>query len=141
MRAYKIDSIAPRRDATRIKQVLINLVTNAIKFSEPGGTVRMEFETLPDGGLVIAVHDHGIGIAPMDLLRIFDPFVQADEGSARRFGGMGLGLPIARRIAVLHGGDVTIDSAEGTGTTARLILPPSRVKWPAQDVSESICAA
>jgi signal transduction histidine kinase len=139
--AEVVEGIELRCDATRIKQVLINLVTNAIKFSNPGATVRLEFEAPGDGSLIFAIHDRGIGIAAPDLALIFEPFVQADDGSARRFGGMGLGLPIARRIAILHGGDVTITSAEGIGTTVRLVLPPSRVKWPAPEAAETICAA
>lgn len=139
--AEVIEGIELRCDATRIQQVLINLVTNAVKFSPAGGTVGVDFETPPDGGLVIAVHDNGIGIAAMDLVRIFEPFVQVDQGSARRFGGMGLGLPIARRIALLHGGDVTIDSIEGQGTVARLKLPPSRVTWPENGGAQTVCAA
>lgn len=139
--AEVIEGIELHCDATRIKQVLINLVTNAIKFSDIGGSVRMEFEALPDGGLAIAVHDRGIGIAAVDVERIFDPFVQVEQGSARRFGGMGLGLPISRRIAALHGGDVTIESTEGVGTTARLLLPPARVRWPVRTRPEAIRAA
>ncbi len=139
--AEVIEGIELRCDATRISQVLVSLVTNAIKLSSPGGTVRLEFEAPGDGSLVIAVQDRGMGIAPEDLARVFDPFVQAELAAARHAGGMGLSLPIARRIAVLHGGDVTIASAEGLGTTSRLILPPPRVTWPASELSDTVCAA
>jgi signal transduction histidine kinase len=117
-------------DITRLKQVIINLVTNAIKFSPAGGQVSVCFERPADGGLVIAVEDHGCGIAEADLERIFEPFVQADGGIARRFGGIGLGLSISRRIAELHGGRIAIDSKLGEGTTARVVLPANRIIWP-----------
>ena len=139
--ASLIDGIELNCDATRIKQALINLVTNAVHASNPGATVHLDFELPPDGGLTIAIRDTGHGIRPDDLGRIFEPFVQADDRSVRQFGGMGLGLPIARQIALLHGGDLTIESAEGAGTTARLILPASRVKRSLQGKPETDCAA
>jgi signal transduction histidine kinase len=117
-------------DITRLKQVIINLVTNAIKFSPAGGDVRVAFERGSDGGLAIAVTDRGCGIAEADLTRIFEPFVQADAGIGRRFGGIGLGLSISRRIAELHGGAIRIESKLGLGTTARVVLPAHRVMWP-----------
>jgi signal transduction histidine kinase len=117
-------------DGTRIRQVLINLITNAIKFSPPGGEVEMHFERGVDGGASVLVKDKGAGIAPADLERIFEPFVQADGGSTRRYGGLGLGLAIARKIARLHGGDVTLASAPEQGTEARFIIPAARVRWP-----------
>ncbi|QIG46980.1 PAS domain-containing sensor histidine kinase [Nordella sp. HKS 07] len=117
-------------DITRIRQVLINLVTNAIKFSEPGNAIALWIERLPDDGLAFVIEDHGIGIAPGDIERVFEAFEQGDASSSRRHGGLGLGLAIARKIARLHDGDVTLDSIKDEGTTARLILPATRVKWP-----------
>lgn len=125
-------------DITRIRQVLINLVTNAIKFSEPGNPIALWIERLPDDGLAFVIEDHGIGIAPADIERVFEPFEQGDASSSRRHGGIGLGLAIARKIARLHDGDVALDSVKGEGTTARFILPATRVKWPAPlDTSEA----
>lgn len=117
-------------DITRIRQVLINLATNAIKFSTPGKPVALRIDRLADGGLAFVIEDHGIGIAPKDIERIFEPFEQGDSGAARRHAGIGLGLAIARKLARLHGGDVTLTSTLGEGTTARFSLPPERVKWP-----------
>ncbi len=124
------DGIALRCDIMRLTQILTNLVTNALKFSPAGGFVHVGFERGLDGSLSIYVRDAGLGIAGADLERIFEPYVQADEGTSRRYGGVGLGLAIARRIALLHGGNVTIESELGVGTTARLVLPASRLTWP-----------
>ncbi len=124
------DGISLDVDVTRMKQVIINLLTNAIKFSARGGIVNIEMQRGSSGRFVLAIKDAGIGISVQDIERVFDPFVQADSGLARRYGGVGLGLPIARRIARLHDGDVTLESTEGAGTTASLILPQRRVMWP-----------
>ena len=124
------DGIEIRADITRTKQVILNLLTNAIKFSLAGGVVNIELVRMRDDRLAIVVRDGGIGIKSEDVSRIFEPFVQAEEGMSRRFSGIGLGLSIARKIARLHGGDVTLESQFGVGTTARFELPPSRVTWP-----------
>jgi hypothetical protein len=123
-------------DITRIRQVLINLVTNAIKFSRPGNAIALWIEHQPDGGLAFVIEDNGIGIAPDALERVFEPFEQGDASSSRRHGGIGLGLAIARKIARMHDGDVVLDSVLGDGTTARFILPPTRVKWPQPVVTD-----
>ena len=136
-----VDGVELRCDITRIKQVLINLITNALKFSPAGGYVNVGFERLKSDGLAIYVRDSGVGIARTDLERIFEPYVQADEGTARRFGGAGHGLAIARRIAMLHGGNVTIESEPGVGTTARLVLPSERVIWPEPEAAAASRAA
>lgn len=88
-----VDGVELRCDITRIKQVLINLITNALKVSPAGGYVNVGFERLKSDGLAIYVRDSGVGIARTDLERIFEPYVQAD-GNRRRFGGAGLGLAI-----------------------------------------------
>ncbi len=123
-------------DITRIRQVLINLVTNAIKFSRPGNAIALWIERQPDGGLAFVIEDNGIGIAPGDLERVFEPFEQGDASSSRRHGGIGLGLAIARKIARMHDGDVVLESLLDDGTTARFILPPARVKWPQPVVTD-----
>jgi signal transduction histidine kinase len=141
MLAKLIDGIAIHGDMTRLKQVFLNILTNAIKFSPAGSYVNISFQKTDVGGLSLTVRDSGIGIKAEDLERVFEPFVQADEGSARHFGGIGLGLSIARKIARLHGGDVTLDSEPGAGTTAQLILPPARVTWPTPRSSTKSVAA
>jgi PAS domain S-box-containing protein len=127
--AALVNGVEIRGDTMRIKQVLINLLTNAIKFSNRGATVELFFERRADGSMAAVVRDTGAGIAPEDHERIFEPFVQGEDGIARRFNGMGLGLAIARKIARLHDGDIVLESRLGQGTTARLILPAERVNW------------
>jgi signal transduction histidine kinase len=117
-------------DITRTRQVLINLITTAIKFSDPGNEVALAIEREAKDDLTFIIRDHGIGIAPHDIERVFEPFEQGDASASRRHGGIGLGLAIARRIARLHGGDDTLESTPGEGTTARFSLPAERVKWP-----------
>ena len=109
---------------------MVNLIANAIKFSPPGGIINVEMQKGREGQFVLAIKDAGIGINARDLERMFEPFVQADGNLSRRFGGAGLGLPISRRIARMHDGDVTLNSSPGAGTTALLILPKARVTWP-----------
>jgi PAS domain S-box-containing protein len=117
-------------DMTRLKQVILNLLTNAIKFSLEGGVVNIDMQRGANSSLVISIRDAGIGISAEDAERVFEPFVQADGTNTRRFGGMGLGLSIARRIARIHGGDVTLSGELGIGTDAQLMIPAARVKWP-----------
>ncbi len=102
-------------DAGRIRQVVGNLVSNAVKFTRRGGVrVRARWD---DPQLVVAVQDTGIGIPAEDLERLFRPFVQAESGSARRYDGSGLGLAISQRLSGLMGGGITVESAVGRGTT------------------------
>ena len=112
-------------DAGQLRQVLHNLVGNALKFS-PSGTVRVEVAAAADQPadkarvrLAFAVRDEGIGIAAEAQARIFEAFAQADDSMARRFGGTGLGLAIARELVALMGGEITVESAPAAGATFR----------------------
>ena len=127
---HVIEDVEITGDITRLKQVILNLLTNAIKFSPEGGIVNVDMQRGPDQQLLIRIRDAGIGISGEDAKRVFEPFVQVENGSDRRFGGMGLGLSIARKIARLHGGDVTLSGDLGIGTEACFSLPSSRVRWP-----------
>jgi PAS domain S-box-containing protein len=122
-----VDTLEVRGEATRLQQIMINLVNNAVKFSSPGATVRVTLGRDRRGGAEFVVSDSGVGISSHDLKRVFEPFVQAEDGNARRFGGIGLGLAISRSLARLHDGDVVIASEPGKGTVARFVLPPSRL--------------
>jgi signal transduction histidine kinase len=110
-----------RGDERRITQVLLNLVGNAIKFTEVG-EVRVEV-TASGGAFLISVADTGPGIAEADQQKIFEEFQQADSSSTRKKGGTGLGLSIAKRIIELHGGRIWVESSLGKGSTFSLTLP------------------
>ncbi len=149
-------------DARKLKQVLYNLLSNAVKFGPEGGQVTLSAKrvaraevgdrnsdrpgrtlTLPDNGddqpcqefLEIRVADQGIGIAPEDLERLFQPFTQIDGGLARRFEGTGLGLAMVHRLAMLHGGTVRVESAENEGSTFFVWLPWRPVDYSADAVA------
>ena len=118
-------------DAVRLRQVLINLVGNAVKFTNQGSvqvTVEPALDAPPTGvHLRFTVRDTGIGMSPEQLQRVFEPFVQADSSITRRYGGTGLGLAIVARLVKLMGGDIQVTSQEGQGSclsfTAQLALP------------------
>ncbi len=137
-------------DPERVRQILVNLLSNAVKFTEPGGSISICCSTTDrpaDGAqlsgsgpwLNTVVEDTGVGIAPEQLARVFEPFVQADSGMTREVGGTGLGLTISRRLAGLMGGDLTARSTPGEGSAFTLWLPathPSREdaldSWPSK---------
>ncbi len=129
--AHVVDDILIIGDLTRMKQVILNLITNAIKFSPADGIVHIDMQRGTQSSLLISIRDAGIGIKPEDVERVFEPFAQGDEGLTRQYGGMGLGLAIARKIARLHGGDVTLNGGDGIGTEAVITMPKARVRWPA----------
>jgi signal transduction histidine kinase len=116
-----------RADERRLRQVLLNLLSNAVKFTPSGGSASIIADRDAEGWLAIAVRDSGIGIAPSDLERVFDPFTQLDGSLARRFQGSGLGLFLSRALAAAHGGTLSLSSSPGLGTTALLRLPPERL--------------
>ena len=101
---------------------LSNLLENAVKYSERDGAVEVRVSASPDD-LAIVVQDHGIGIPSAELERIFERFYRVDKARSRETGGSGLGLSIAPQVARNHGGDVTVVSREGEGSTFALLLP------------------
>jgi CheY-like chemotaxis protein/nitrogen-specific signal transduction histidine kinase len=109
-------------DAVRLRAALENLIDNAVKFTERGA-VRLEARASPAGRgltrLVVAVHDSGIGLKPAEIKRLFRPFAQASAEIARHYGGSGLGLAIVKRLAKLMGGDLTVASTPGRGSSFR----------------------
>jgi PAS domain S-box-containing protein len=114
-------------DETALKRVVLNLLSNAVKFSGPGSTVTVRGEILEDGRLRFSVEDHGIGMAPEEVPLALTPFRQINTGLQRKYEGTGLGLPIAKQLVELHGGELVIESAPGLGTTVRVLLPESRL--------------
>jgi two-component system, OmpR family, phosphate regulon sensor histidine kinase PhoR len=109
-------------DRARVTQAVANLVDNALKYTQDGGTVSVEGEAR-NGMVAISVADTGIGIAPEHLPRIFERFYRVDRSRSRALGGTGLGLSIVKHIATSHGGDVEVKSEEGRGTRFSLLLP------------------
>ena len=127
-------------DGRMMKQMLINLVGNAIKFSSAGS--RIEIRVTPAGpeahsGVIFAVADQGIGIAKDDIPRILKPFEQVETAFARNFEGVGLGLPLVNSMARLHGATLTIESELNVGTTVSILFPAARVKPRTTQIVES----
>lgn len=110
-------------DADRIKQVLLNLVENAIKHTPDGGAVRLAGASTDAGMVLLSVSDTGLGIPPEDLPHVFERFYRVDKSRSRAHGGVGLGLAIARSIIEAHGGDIEVQSEVGVGTTFNVWLP------------------
>jgi signal transduction histidine kinase len=115
-------------DERRLREALRHLIANAVKFTPPGGAVRVaaRLDTIR-GDLLLLVSDTGIGIAPNDMDRVFKPFLQLDGSLDRRFPGSGLGLYVSLITARAHGGDLVLRSDVGIGTTAILRLPVNRL--------------
>ena len=108
-------------DSRRVEQVILNLLNNAVKFTDAG---RVTLDARPEAGLaVISVSDTGVGIPPEHMEKIFTPFYQVDNGLTRKHEGTGLGLSISRRLAEKMGGGITMESRWGEGSTFRFTLP------------------
>jgi two-component system sensor histidine kinase SenX3 len=116
------DDLSMTCDPVQIVGAITNLLDNAVKYSDAGEAVEVSAEGW-DGQLVIVVRDHGIGIPSRDLERVFERFYRVDKARSRATGGTGLGLAIVRHVAQAHGGEVTVESIEGEGSTFRLVLP------------------
>jgi PAS domain S-box-containing protein len=125
-----LDTVQPSRvyaDACLLRQVLVNLIGNAVKFTPPGGRIRVNAEVWPDGVCALTVHDDGPGIPADEIERMTLPFVQRDDGLDRRHEGLGLGLFIAKTFLKLHGGHLNLHAPETGGTVAQAVLPAGRV--------------
>ncbi|PYP81869.1 MAG: hypothetical protein DMD35_00055 [Gemmatimonadetes bacterium] len=132
--------LAVRADPRSLQQILASLLSNATKYTDDGGSVTLGADR--DGERVrIWVRDSGIGIGKEELQRMFEPFFQADSGTTRKFSGVGLGLTIARDLARRMGGEVTIASEAGKGTTASVILPLAKESVSEATASEVLPAA
>ncbi len=126
-------SIAPNlppffADSPKLSQILINLLSNAVKFTPPGGRVRLTIERHGDGDLAFRIEDSGIGMSADKLPLALSPFGQIDSGLARKYEGIGLGLPLTKRLIELHDGTMTIDSEAGKGTVVTARFPAARFR-------------
>jgi signal transduction histidine kinase len=110
-------------DREKLRQCLVNLCSNAVKFTQAGGTVTVSAEVVPEKRVAMRVVDTGIGITPEHLSRVFDVFYQVDGSTTREYGGAGLGLAIVKSFVEAHGGEVTAASEQGRGSTFSVVLP------------------
>ncbi|HEX6979179.1 MAG TPA: ATP-binding protein [Alphaproteobacteria bacterium] len=129
---HVLTEIAPdlptvRVDELRLKQALLNLLSNAVKFTPAGGRVTISARLVPTGDIEIRVEDTGIGMSPEDIPIALEPFRQIDGRLNRRYEGTGLGLPLAKALVELHGGQLVVESEPGRGTTVSFRLPRERV--------------
>ncbi|CAK0743798.1 hypothetical protein WCLP8_1430035 [uncultured Gammaproteobacteria bacterium] len=128
-----------RCDETKLKQILVNLLVNAIKFTPEDGKIELRAIPEHDGVLTIAVADTGIGIAAEDIPHVLTPFGQVEPVLARKQGGVGLGLPLVLKLTELHGGTLELQSMVGVGTTILVHFPAERVIW--ADTATRLAAA
>jgi two-component system cell cycle sensor histidine kinase PleC len=117
---------ALRADERKVLQIWMNLASNAVKFTPAGGEVTLRAGLDPDNGVWLAVRDSGIGMSAVEIARALEPFGQIDNLYNKKHVGTGLGLPLVKAIAELHGGRLELDSEPGRGTTVRVSFPPDR---------------
>src|SRR5258708_5877460 len=113
-------------DLRGMKQILLNILSNAVKFSHDGGAVTISSGLDSGVGVIITVSDTGIGMTPDQIERARQPFGQAHAATTRAYGGTGLGLPITQRLVELHDGELRIASVPGEGTSVAVVFPPLR---------------
>ena len=126
-----------RADERKLKQILVNLMTNAIKFTNSGGTVTLRAWSRPDSGFVLQVEDAGIGIAPDDIPKALSQFGQVDSALNRKYEGTGLGLPLTKALVEQHGGALDLQSEVGVGTIVTVRLPAARILYSSYDRNAS----
>jgi signal transduction histidine kinase len=115
-----------RADGRRMRQILLNVLSNAVKFTQENGRVSVASFWREDG-LAIAITDTGIGMTPAGIVKALQPFGQVDSSLSRKYAGTGLGLPIAKQLIEMHGGTLTIESQASIGTTVTILVPDERV--------------
>ncbi len=121
-----VDFLPLYADERRLRQIVINLLTNAVKYTLEGGKIRVGTEMSGDGALVLSVSDTGIGMTDTEIYKAMEPFGQIDSAHSRREEGTGLGLPLTRALVELHGGVLEIESETGVGTTVFIRFPANR---------------
>jgi len=120
------EPIGLRAEGLRLRQILINLLANAVKFTPEGGHVILSFDVSP-AAAVFSVADTGIGMSPDEIAVATEPFRQIENAMIKRHEGVGLGLSLAKHMTEMHGGRLEIESERGVGTTVRIVLPPERI--------------
>ncbi len=126
------DLPALKADPCKVRQILVNLLTNAVKFTVPGGRIVVRALCSPQQGFVLQVEDNGIGIAGADIPVALSQFGQVSSSMNRKHQGTGLGLPLSMSLAELHGGTLSLESEVGKGTCVTVRFPGSRILWPSQ---------
>ena len=124
-------------DERMIKQITLNLLSNALKFTPRNGTVSISGGMNADGGFTFSVRDTGIGIAPEDFAKVLQPFGQVESSLARNFAGTGLGLPLTKGLVELHGGTLRLDSKVGSGIVVTVTRPRARTCRPLPDALDA----
>jgi signal transduction histidine kinase len=124
-------------DGRILRQILVNLISNSLKFTPDGGRITVSAGRSPGGGMSVSVADTGIGIPADELDKVTNPFHQVDRGRSRRYEGTGLGLSLVERFAKMHGGSLSIDSIVDEGTTVTVVFPPERVGAGAPEAIEA----
>jgi two-component system phosphate regulon sensor histidine kinase PhoR len=114
--------------ASELQSAFANLAGNAVRYTEPGGTIGISFQLNADGGAVFSVKDTGPGIAPEHLSRLTERFYRVDRSRSRESGGTGLGLAIVKHVAQRHGAELRIESEFGKGATFSIAFPANRVR-------------
>ena len=132
---FEVEDNAPalHADERKLKQIMSNLLTNAIKFTQPGGLVTTRVWSKPESGYVIQITDTGIGIAAEDIPKALAQFGQVDSALDRNYDGTGLGLPLTKALVELHGGSLDLKSEVGVGTTVTVRFPATRIHGSEQD--------
>ncbi len=137
---FAAEDLVIRADERAMRQVFLNLLDNAIKFSRDGGTVRLRVARGGSATVVVEIEDHGIGMTAEEQQRALEPFGQAQMTTSRSYGGTGLGLPITKGLVEAHGGRLAITSRPGQGTTVHLELPAAEDRLPASLQPEGAAA-
>ena len=140
---FKSDSMPILRvDERMITQVVTNLLSNAIKFTGRGGEITVSVTQGPEGACLLSVRDTGIGIAEENISKVLEPFVQVENATSRNHDGLGLGLPLVKRIVDLHDGSLEITSRIGEGTTVTVMIPKERViAWETTNPTRELLSA
>lgn len=128
-------------DKRRIQQAVLNILSNAVKFTKTGGHIKIGAALDETVGLVLSISDTGIGMAPEEIVVALEPFRQLDSRLSRRYEGTGLGLPLTKHLIELHGGVLRIDSTPDVGTCVSLSFPPERVIWTAHGDDQRVAAS